>query len=429
VDAPRREPAGALTAAGLLLAASNLRPTLVALSPLLPEIRRSTGISSTLAGLLTTIPLVCFGIFAFVTPRLSRRFGRDRLLALALAGVAIGTVVRLQPSPLSLFGGTVLAGAAIAVGNVVLPSLVKRDFPEQVPLLTAAYAVALTAGAALAAGVTVPLQHLTGDGWRVALALWSVPAAVAFAVLVISARRAPRHVASAVDSAARARHAATRDGSGRMHRDSVAWSVMAFMGLQSLDFYALLAWMPSILQARGLSASSAGWIVSATGFVAVPFALAAPLVGRRVQRDRALVSAAIVACALGLAGLAFDPRPLALLWGGLVGAGQGATLSLALGFITKRAPTAARVEQLSTAAQGSGYLLAALGPVTVGAVHQLTGSWKVPVLVLAALLAPELLAGRAAARDRYVAAPAPAPGAVVSSEIGRSADDWPISTP
>lgn len=386
----------------LLLVGFNLRPALVSISPLLPEIRHSTGISTTLAGLLTTIPLACFGAFAFLAPQLSRRLGRERLLVLVLAVLVASMCLRLAPATAALFVGTTLAGAAIAVGNVVLPGLIKRDFPDRVAQMTGYYATMLSGGAAVAAGFTVPLSQATGLGWRPVLALWALPAVVSLVVMVPLARAASRRRDVAVG---------TTD-LGSLSRDRVAWSVTAFMGLQSLGFYAVLAWLPSIFQAHGVSASESGWLVSYTSVVAIPAALlATPLIARYLRGDRVLVIVSGSSCAIALAGLAVDPRSLALLWTTLLGAGQGATLALALGFIARRARDPDHVAQLSTVAQGGGYLLAALGPVTVGAVHELTGNWTVPMLVLVALLVPQLLAGSAAARDRHVGTPAPRPEA------------------
>lgn len=386
-----RRPDRALVAVVVLLVAANLRAAIVAISPLLPAIRSATGISPTLAGLLTTLPVACFGAFAFLTPRLTARLGRERLVVAVLVLLAAGICLRLLPGTAPLFLGTTVAGAAIAVGNVVLPGLIKRDFPHHVALMTGCYATALTTGAALAAGLTVPLGHATGLGWRGLLALWAIPVAIALAVAVPLVRA----------TRGREQPVAPPPLTG-LWRDPVAVVVTSYMGTQSLVFYSSIAWLPSLFHSDGVSASTAGWLVSYTGFISVPAALATPLVGRRLSSETPLV---VVASALGVAGVAallVDASGLAIMSMTALGLGSGVSLSLALGFIAKRGHDAHRVSQLSTLAQGGGYVVAALGPIAVGALHQATGAWRLPLLGLAALLLLEIPIGNAAARERFV---------------------------
>jgi CP family cyanate transporter-like MFS transporter len=381
----------------LLLVGANLRPAIVAVAPLLPEIRRSEHLSSSEAGLLTTIPLICFGLFAFLTPRLGRRFSQDRILTVVLAVLAGSIGLRLIPGHAPLLIGTTIAGASVAVGNVILPSMLKREFPNHIALMTGCYAMALSAGAALAAGFTVPLAAATHLGWRPTLALWAIPVVVALAVLAAKRGTAPGSPSEAVMTPIVG-----------MWRDRVAWSVTAYWGLQSLEFYAAISWIPSILQSHGMSAGSSGWIVSYMSIISFPGCLLAPLLARRLRRPGVLVVIGAVAYALALIGLAADPVHLAYLWTGVLGAVQGSSLSLALGFIGQRAPDAQHVAQLSTTAQGGGYLLAALGPVGVGALHEISGGWTVPLIVLTLLAGVQLIAGLAAARERHVLDPVPA---------------------
>ncbi|MDA8292164.1 MAG: MFS transporter [Actinomycetota bacterium] len=383
-----------LAAVVLVLVAANLRAAIVAISPLLPEIRSATGLSSTLAGLLTTLPVACFGVFAFVTPRLTARLGRERLLVGVLALLTAAICLRLAPGNISLFVGTTVAGAAIAVGNVVLPGIIKRDFPEHVALMTGLYATALTAGAGLSAGLTVPLGHATGLGWRGLLALCAIPVALALVVALPLVRATDRPARDATPAPARA-----------MWRDRVALLVTSYMGVQSLVFYGSVAWLPSLFQSYRVSASAAGWLVSYSGFVSIPSALATPLVGRRMRSEGPLVAAAAVLGALGVLALLVDPNGLAIPAMTALGLGSGSSLSLALGFIAKRGHDAHRVSQLSTIAQGGGYVLAALGPLALGAIHQATGAWTLPLVVLGVLVLLEIPAGIAASRDRFVSAP------------------------
>jgi CP family cyanate transporter-like MFS transporter len=386
-------PAGAF-----LLVALNLRIAIAAVSPVLGDIQRDSGLTSSVAGLLTTIPIVCFGVFAFATPRLTRRFGGDRLLLLAMLLLAGGIALYLQSGVPALFAATLVAGAAIAVGNVLLPGVIKRDFGSRAGLMIGLYSIALFAGAALATGLTVPLRTATGLGWRDVLALWAVPAVLAAAACAPRALR-PRSrpaPASGVPAAPRL---------GALWRDPVAWAVTVFMGLQSLGYYALLAWLPTMFQDHHMPAGRAGWMLSFSSFPGMVTALATPVIERRLRHPQAMVVAAVLLCAIGYLGVLADPVPLAYLWMTALGLGQGATISLSLGYIVARSPDHAHTGHLSTMAQGTGYLIACLGPLGLGLLHSATGSWTMPILALTAVLVAELIAGLLASRDRHVLAP------------------------
>ncbi len=379
-------------AIALVFVALNLRIAIAAVSPVLGEIQRDVGLSSSAAGLLTTVPVVCFGVFAFAAPSLLRRLGPNRLLWLSMLGVVIGAAVRLAPSLTGLFVGTAIIGAAIAVGNVLLPGLIKRDFPHRVGLLTGLYTMALSGGAALSAGLTVPLQEATGAGWRLAVAAWGVPAIVA--VVVWSSQL--RQTTEVVD--------VERRPVRGLWRDRVAWSVAVFMGLQSLGYYSALAWIPTLFQYHHLGAGKAGWLLSFSTFPAMAASLCAPILARRSTRPWVMVVAAVGLCALGYLGLIAAPVALAYLWMTLLGLGQGAAVSLALGYIVVRSPDTRHTAKLSMMAQGTGYLIASVGPLGLGALHDLSGGWVVPLLALTAVLVPELAAGLGACKERYVLA-------------------------
>jgi len=385
-------------AGAFLLVALNLRIAIAAVSPVLGDIQRDTGLTSGAAGLLTTIPIVCFGVFAFGTPRLTRRFGGHRLLLLAMLLLAGGITLYLQPSVPALFAATLVTGAAIAVGNVLLPGVIKRDFVSRAGLMTGLYSMTLSAGAALAAGLTIPLRTATGLGWRDVLALWAVPAVLAAAACAPRALRTRPRLAPASG-------ATTAPRLGALWRDPVAWAVTVFMGLQSLGYYALLAWLPTLFQDHHMAAGQAGWMLSFSSFPAMAAALAMPAIERRLRRPQAAVVAAVLLCAVGYLGLLADPVPLSYLWMTALGLGQGAAISLALGYIVARSPDHAHTGQLSTMAQGTGYLIACVGPLGLGLLHSATGSWTVPILALTAVLAIELIAGLLASRDRHVLAP------------------------
>jgi CP family cyanate transporter-like MFS transporter len=381
-----------LLAGGLVLIALNLRPALAAVPPLLGTIQRSAGLSSPAAGLLTTIPVICFGVFALATPALARRIGLARLLLVALVVLVGGVGLRLVPTTVALFAGTAVAGAAIAVANVTLPAVIKDLFPDRVALLTGLYSMALSAGAALAAGLTVPLRQSMGVGWRPALAAWGLLALLAGAVWAPHAGQ--RRV--------RSDQAKVRG----LGRDRLARRVTAYMGLQSLVFYATLTWLPTLFSQAGMSAGRAGWMLSYASLVGIAGSLVAPVAMLRLQRPRLMVVLTGLLCALGLAGLVVAPAGLAYESTTLLGLGQGAAVALALTFIGLRSPDARHAAALSTMAQGAGYLVASVGPFGIGLVHDLAGGWDVPLIVLIALVGVEVLAGVGAAADGHVAADA-----------------------
>ncbi len=387
---PRR---GSLAAA-LLIAALNLRLTVAAVPPVLGQIRAGTGLSSVGAGLLTGAPVLCFGLAALASPRLIRRFSMGPALTLVLATVIAGAVIRLVPTVTALFLGTVLLGSAIAVGNVLVPALIKRDFHSRRVMMTALYSLALSAGAAIAGGLTVPIERLTGLGWRGAVALWALPAALA---LLLWAPHVREEAGGDDDDHGTPIRA--------LWRSPLAWCVSVFMGAQSFGFYGTLSWLPTIARSHGLSATHAGLLLSLASFSGMFGALAAPPFQRRIASGRGAVSTCVAACAIGYGGLLLAPGSLIDLWCLVFGLGQGALLALALGYIVERAPDSHHAAQLSTMAQSVGYLIASTGPLLMGALHSATGSWTPPIVLLLASLVAVFLTGLVASQDRHVLAP------------------------
>lgn len=420
--ARERASGGPVLLAGLLtvsLVAINLRPAVVAVPPLLPTIQAALHLSSAVAGLLTTVPLLCFGGFAVATPPLGRRAGVEVSIAAGLAVLAAGSLVRLAPGFVPLVIGTLGVGVGAAVGNVLLPALVKRDFPGRVGLLTGTYTMFLTAGAALAAGVAVPLASVLG-GWRQSLAAWALPAALAVAVTLAAARRAGaaagvagRVGAPRPEAGRRSRRwdAGAGDGSapvltGWLLRQRTAWALTVFMGAQSLVYYGVMTWLPTIFEQHGSSAARAGLFLSLASVVGIPFALFAPIVAARLADPWPVVALGSLLTAAGLAGLVAAPGALPLLWAAAFGAGTSGTFGVALTLIGLKSPTSELAAAMSALAQGVGYVLAAAGPSALGLVHDLVGGWAVPVLVAAGVLAVQTAAGLAVARAQPVSLPA-----------------------
>jgi CP family cyanate transporter-like MFS transporter len=413
---PRERLAGAVLGAGLMLIALNLRIGVASVGPVLPDIRAGLGLSAATVSLLTTIPVVAFGAFAFLAPWLTRRVGMNTLLGLAMAALTAGIALRLQPSLAALLTGTVIVGAAIALANVVVPAVIKHHYPRRVGFMTGLYSTALFLGAAVGDGLTVPLLPAVGGHWRSALGLWSVPAAAGFLLWLPQLFRAPggcpggTTADSAGGSAGRgggvpAAHA-VRDGSffRRVLTDPAAVAVTVLMGAQCTGYYATLTWLPTLLRDRGMAPHDAGWMLSYSAFPGIVAALASPGLARRVRPTWAPIALSVLLDAAAYAGLAAAPLAAPYLWMTLLGLGQGAALSLSLCYVAWRSPDSRHTAHVSTMAQGFGYLTASLGPVGIGAVHAATGNWTAPLLVLAALLVPQLIAGALASRERFVLA-------------------------
>ena len=394
-------PRGAvLLAISMVLLAVNLRPAAAAVGPLLDRIRADTGLSATGAGVLTTLPVLCFGALAPLAPALVRRLGERATATVALAVLLFGTLVRLVPGLGFLFFGTAVAGAAIAVGNVLLPILVRGNFPDRVGLMTGMYTTGLIGFAALAAGISVPVADAFGGGWRPGLAIWAIPAAIGLTVWATQLTR--RRQAGG----ARGGHQVA--GARALLHDRVAWLVTLFFAVQSAGFYATLAWLPSVFHSHGISTARAGFLLSLSLVVGLIPALTVPTFAARAPDQRAFVIVFVTCIAAGWLGVIFAPTSAPYLWVVLLGFGQNAMFPLALTLIVLRGGSVVSTAALSTLVQTVGYLVAAAGPLVIGAVHDITGSWTPALIVLLSLLVPQTVLGLAAARNRTVSEiPAP----------------------
>ena len=383
----------------IVLLAANLRPALTALAPLIGEIRADTGMSNGVAGLLTALPLLAFGVFSTLAPRLAGRVGIERALLASMLLLAAGILLRSAGPGVALFAGTAILGAAIAIGNVLLPGLIKREFPGRPGLMTSVYTTALAVSATLAAGVSVPLSG--GLGWRTSLALWTFPALLAAAAWTSQLRKD-----SPVESPAQSSTRSTREVSG-LWRSALAWQVTLFMGLQSLAYYVTLTWLPQILQEAGSSAARAGWMLALAQAVGIAGMFSAPLLAGRRPSQRGVVLAAVSLTGTGALGLLVAGSTAAILWVVLLGVGQGACFSLALTLFALRAPDSGHAAALSGMAQSVGYLFAATGPFLFGVLRDLTHSWTIPLVMLIAVSVCLLATGLGAARDAHVGTTAP----------------------
>ena len=374
---------------GLVLVALNLRPALSSMAPVLGEVSSSLGLSAARAGLLTTLPVLCLGLFAPLAPILARRFGAERVVLGILLTLAAGILLRSSFGEVGLFAGSLIAGASIGIIGVLLPGIVKRDFARQAGAMTGVYTMALCLGAALAAGATVPLSHYFGDSWPIGLGFWILPALMAavFWLPQVGHKQGAHQVAYRVKG---------------LLRDPLAWQVTLYMGLQSSLAYIVFGWLPSILIARGLSPTKAGLVLSGSIMVQLISALTAPWLATRGKDQRLAIVVVMLLTLGGLFGCLYAPLDGLWGWAVLLGLGQGGTFSLALTLIVLRSRDAHVAANLSGMAQGFGYTLASLGPFAVGIVHDVTGSWNTVGWIFAVVGLGAIIFGLGAGRALYV---------------------------
>ncbi|SFO85422.1 MFS transporter, CP family, cyanate transporter [Amycolatopsis arida] len=393
-DGTGRRSASLLLAVAVVLVALNLRPAITSVGTVLGEARDDLGASATWAGVLTTLPGLCFAVAGLAAPWLARRAGLAAAVGLALTVLAAGLVLRVLDGPLVVLGGTLVATAGIALANVLVPVVVKGSFPARVGLMTGIYTAALQGGGALGSALTPPLAGTFG-GWRAALAGWALLAAVALAGWLLATRGGrlrPASTGSAPPGSAPRRS---------LLRSPLAWVVTLFFGLQALLAYVVMGWLPEVLVDAGVSRTDAGLLLGLVSMLAVPISLVVPpLAARGGSQSGWIVGLGAFALA-SLVGLLVAPGAAPLLWTVLLGIGMS-VFSLALTTIALRARTGEDTAALSGMAQGLGYLLAALGPFLFGFLHDLTGGWTVPFGMLIAAMLVQLVAGWVAGRPRYV---------------------------
>ncbi|CAM5221234.1 CP family cyanate transporter-like MFS transporter OS=Castellaniella defragrans OX=75697 GN=HNR28_002849 PE=4 SV=1 [Castellaniella defragrans] len=378
----------------LMLLAFNLRMLFPSLSVLLPEIIRHTGMSLVSAGYLTTLPVLCLGAFAPLAPTCARRFGIERTIGVALLLLAVGTILRTWQGLTGLFLGSALAGASIAVTNVLLPALVKRDFSKHVALMTALYTVTLNGGSAAAAALTLPIAHGFGDSWRVGVGIWALPPLLMAIVWGVVQRRRRAETRRA-PSATRVRG---------LWRSPLAWQVTLFMGLQSALAYTISGWVAPILRTRGLDGTTAGLVTSVCIFMNVVGSLLLPPLIARFRDQRWLNVVLSLLSGAPLLGVLFAPLSTVWVWAVLQGIGQGGLFAMALTLIALRSPDSHVAAQLSSMVQTVGYLVASGAPLLIGLLKGWTGSFAACGWLFLVIMVASCLSGLGAGRARYVEA-------------------------
>ncbi|MED4752126.1 MFS transporter [Brevibacillus choshinensis] len=382
-----------LIIAGIILITFAMRSPLTSVGPLVGDIRADLGLSNGMSGMLTTVPLLAFALFSPMVPSIGHRFGVERSLFAGLLILLIGIPLRSTGMIFTLFAGTALIGAGIAIFNVLLPGLVKQRFPQKAGLMTSVYTTAMSTCAALASGVSIPLAQGAHLGWKGSLAFWAIMVVIALVCWIPQLRTKGNSTTAA----------ASEPATNKVWSSMLAWHVTLFMGLQSFIFYCTISWLPAILQDHGISLSTAGWLLSLVQVISLPASFLAPVLAGRLNDQRLMTVIIGIISLLGFAGLLVGGN-LILLFISLIllGIAQGASISLALTFIVIRATHVREAAKLSGMAQSVGYLLAAVGPMFIGFLFDLTHSWTYPLWTLMIVSVLLIFSGIGAGRNRTV---------------------------
>ncbi|WP_239984704.1 CynX/NimT family MFS transporter [Lentibacillus sediminis] len=384
-----------LLLAGIIVVAFNLRPAITSVGPLIGMIRDDLGLSNWSVGILTSLPLVAFAIMSPVAPRLANRWSNERALLMGLLLLFAGIVIRSQSAVALLFFGTLLIGFGIAISNVLLPGVVKEKFPDRTELMTGVYSTSMAIFAAAASGLSVPLASGAGLGWQLGLMVWGLPVIAGVLIWLVINRKNTGKEEKDVNY--------VTAGGNRMWRAPLAWQVALFMGFQSTLFYVTISWLPEILISYGVTMETAGWMLSVLQLIGLPFSFLMPVLAGKFHSQWGLVIGLGICGTAGYSCLLFaQVFPVMLISIVLLGVALGGMFPLCLTFLAMRARTAKQAAELSGMAQSLGYSLAAIGPVMIGYLYDITGTWSIPISVLIFISVLVVVFGSLSGRNRYV---------------------------
>lgn len=409
-----RRTGGLVMIAAVVLLAFNLRPAVNALGVVIPELQEATGLSGTVAGVLTALPTMCFAVMGFGVSGLTAKMGARQAVTVSLVVLTGGQLLRATGSLWALFAGSILSLAAITFGNVLLPGLIRRYFPASIAPMTALYTTMLMVGQTLGAGVTLPVEHALGGTWRMGIGMWAATSAIALVPWMVALLRTPgRRRRNGDDDApaaggARPDAAATRSSAApapaaaipmwRLLRIPHAWSMAVFFGIQSLQAYVIFGWVPAVLTTAGMTQDTAGGMLAIATAMGIPISALVPTMLGAFRRHEVFVVAFIGSLAVGYVGLLVIPLTVPWLTAVLIGFGLG-SFPMALTLLAWRAHTPEGTTALSGFSQSIGYLMASVGPVGFGLLHDLSGSYTASLIALICTLAPMMVAGLVAVRD------------------------------
>ena len=380
---------------GIILVAFNLRPAITSIGPVVGMIQKDVGLAHWSVSFLTSLPLIAFAVVSPIVPRIANKMSNEKTLLLGLVIILAGIVVRSISSIFILLTGTFLIGTGIAICNVLLPVVIKDKFPSKFGLMTSIYSTSLGLMASLATGLSVPLASHMELGWKTALLVWGIPAILAILLwgyLVKNNDSKP----SDIQKVTKSDHA--------IWRSFLAWQVAFYMGFQSLSFYVTITWLPEILQSQGVNLSTAGWLLSFSQLIGLPAGFLLPIIAGQIRSQRGLAALIGLLSVLGYSGLLFFGANYLIMIISiiLIGIGLGGTFPLALTFIGLRCRNARQAADLSGMAQSIGYILAAVGPIFIGSLFDITHSWTLPLLTLVIVSVIVMIFGLGAGRNKYV---------------------------
>jgi MFS transporter, CP family, cyanate transporter len=380
--------------AGIVLIAFNLRPAITSLGPLVGMIQEDVRLAHWSAGLLMSLPLVVFAVMSPLVPKIAAKLTNEMTLLLGLTSLLIGILIRSIPTAIFLFTGTFLVGLGIAIGNVLLPAVVKDKFPQKFGLMTSVYSTSMGLIASLASGISVPLAVDLNLGWQGAQIVWGIPAIIAIFVWIFLFKMNQRNrsvIKEVVPS------------SSTIWRSTLAWQIAVFMGFQSFLFYVTISWLPEILHSQGMNMEAAGWMLSLTQLVGLPASFFIPVLAGRIQSQVWISFALSCFSVIGYTGLWLGSSyPILIMSIILIGIALGGSFPLALSYIGLRARNGQQAAELSGMAQSTGYILAAIGPFLIGYLYDLTHFWTFPLIALIIVSFIVMVFGMLSGRNRYV---------------------------
>jgi MFS transporter, CP family, cyanate transporter len=380
--------------AGIVLVSFNLRPAITSVGPLVGWIQKDLGLVHWSVGLLTSLPLIAFAIVSPIVPKLANALSSERALLLGLLTLLIGILIRFVPMTFFLFAGTLFVGIGIAICNVLLPVIVKEKFPNKVGLMTSVYSTSMGLVASVASGVSVPLASELNLGWKNSLIIWAIPVVVAILIWVYLDK---------YNLGNQAEVKAVRSSKHQIWRSPLAWQIALFLGFQSFTFYVTIAWLPEILVNKGVSVATAGWLLSLTQLIGLPFSFLVPVIAGRFRSQQWLVLALGLCSVLGFVGLLVGSSyPIMIVSIIFLGIGLGGCFPLALTLLGLRARDARQAAELSGMTQSIGYILAAVGPLLIGYLYDFAHLWTVPLVAMIIVSFLLIFFGVFAGRDKYV---------------------------
>ncbi|MDT8859701.1 MFS transporter [Alkalihalobacillus sp. MEB130] len=376
---------------GIILVAFNLRSSITAVGPLISIIRIDTNLSNSVIGLLTTLPLLAFGVFSTLAPRIGRKYGNETTVLIALIILTSGILLRSTGMVSALFFGTAMLGLGIAICNVLIPGIVKGRYPEKMGVMTGIYSASMALMAAFASGVSIPLAQGLNLGWQQSLAIWAVLSGMAVLAWLPQTRNQKRPTAISNHS------------KSSIWTSKLAWQVTLFMGFQSCIFYCIIAWIPEILVSRGIDIPTAGWLLTLTQIVGLPATLLVPILAGRLANQRGIALSIALLYLIGFSGIYFGGSVGVMsLYMSLLGLAQGAGISLSLSLFGLRSQNAYDASNLSGMAQSAGYLIAAMGPLLIGLFFDLFHSWIPAFILIFGMIIAMGVFGFNAGRNQYV---------------------------